>query len=54
MDMAQGNATEMAGMVPMVREQFENNLEQLNITQKNAVDAHNQSQTAREVCSMFT
>jgi len=47
-DIAQGNVTEMVDMVPMVHDQFKNNVEQLNITQQNALDAHNKSQTAQK------
>lgn len=53
MDVAQGNVTDMSGMVPMVQEQFEDNLQQLNITQQNALEAHNQSQTAQKVSTTF-
>ena len=49
MDAAQENVTDMANLVPVVQEQFENNIEQLNITRINALDAHNQSQTAQKV-----
>ena len=52
-DIAQGNVTEMVDMVPMVHDQFKNNVEQLNITQQNALDAHNKSQTAQKVCTFF-
>ena len=48
-DSAQGNVTEIAGMVPMVQQQFEDNLEQLEKTQENAVYAHIESQTAQKV-----
>ena len=41
--------TEIAGEVPLVQKQFTKNIEQLNITKKNALDAHDQSQTARKV-----
>lgn len=41
--------TEIAGEVPLVQKQFAKNIEQLNITEKNALDAHVQSQTARKV-----
>ena len=34
----------------MVQKQFEDNLKQLEITQKNALEAHEQSQTAEKVC----
>lgn len=47
-DAAQENVTDMANLVPVVQEQFENNIEQLNITRINALDAHNQSQTAQK------
>ncbi|KAJ7382944.1 hypothetical protein OS493_031720 [Desmophyllum pertusum] len=47
-DTAQSNVTDMASMVPMVKEQFEKNQEQLNIAEKNAMDAHNQSQQAQQ------
>ena len=53
MDIAQGNVTEMADMVPMLQEQFENNLQQLNITEQNALDAHNESGVAQKVCTTF-
>ena len=53
MDIAQGNVTEMAGMVPMLQEQFQDNLQQLNITEENALDAHNESEVAQEVCTTF-
>lgn len=48
-DAAQINVTEIASEVPLVQKQFEKNIEQLNITKKNALDAHDQSQTARKV-----
>ena len=48
-DAAQSNVTEIAGEVPLVQKQFAKNIEQLNITKKNALDAHDQSQTARKV-----
>ena len=50
-DTAQANVTDMASMVPMVKEQFQKNQEQLNITEQNAMDAHNQSQIADRVCN---
>lgn len=50
-DTAQGNVTDMATMVPMVREQFDRNQEQLAITEQNAKDAHSQSQIANRVCN---
>lgn len=49
-DTAQGNVTDMASMIPMVREQFAKNQEQLANAEQNAMDAHNQSQTAQRVC----
>lgn len=53
-DAAQSNVTEIAGEVPLVQKQFAKNIEQLNITEKNALDAHDQSQTARkEVDKLF-
>lgn len=53
-DAAQSNVTEIAGEVPLVQKQFAKNIEQLNITEKNALDAHDQSQTARkEVDELF-
>jgi len=45
-DTAQGNVTDMQSMLPMVKEQYQKNQEQLAITEKNAMDAHNQSQIA--------
>ena len=53
MDIAQENVTEMADMVPMLQEQFENNLQQLNITEQNTFDAHNESGVAQKVCTTF-
>lgn len=50
-DTAQANVTDMASMVPMVKEQFQKNQEQLAITEQNAMDAHNQSQIANRVCN---
>ena len=50
MDNAQESVTNMTGMVPMVQKQFEDNLKQLEITQENALEAHDQSQTAEKVC----
>lgn len=53
-DTAQSNVTDMASMVPIVKEQFEKNQEQLNIAEKNAMDAHNQSQQAQQVtCDQY-
>ena len=49
-DNAQESLTNMTGMVPMVQKQFEDNLKQLEITQENALEAHDQSQTAEKVC----
>ena len=49
-DNAQESVRNMTGMVPMVQKQFEDNLKQLEITQENALEAHNQSQTAEKVC----
>ena len=51
-DNAQESVTNMTGMVPMIQKQYEDNLEQLEITQENALEAHNQSQTAEKVCSL--
>ena len=51
-DNAQESITNMTGMVPMVQKQFEDNLKQLEITQENALEAHDQSQTAEKVCSL--
>ena len=50
-DTAQMNVTDMASMVPMVKEQFRKNQEQLAITKQNAMDANNQSQIASRVCN---
>jgi len=52
-DTAQANVTEMASMVPMVKEQFQKNQVQLSITEQNAMDANNQSQIASRVCNSF-
>ena len=51
-DNAQESVTNMTGMVPMVQKQFEDNLKQLEITQENALEVHDQSQTAEKVCSL--
>lgn len=52
-DTAQGNVTDMATMIPMVRDQFAKNQEQLENAEQNAMDAHNQSQTAQRVCHYY-
>ena len=53
-DIAEGNVTDMATMIPMVREQFEKNQEQLDITEHNATNAHEESQAAEKVCGIFS